>query len=206
MKTDVLVIGSGIAGLVSALRLAEDRQRQITVITRAKQPEECNSFYAQGGIVSRGKDDSAEALVNDVLRAGAGLSNPPAVELLAQKGPKLVEEMLVNHADIPFDRDQDGELIYTLEAAHSYNRILHVSDLTGKAIMLGLLNKLKEHNNIQLLTAHTAIDLITFPHHALDELAVYKPPICLGTYALNQKSQTVIPIIARHTILATGGL
>ena len=206
MKTDVLVIGSGIAGLVSALRLAEDRQRQITVITRAKQPEECNSFYAQGGIVSRGKDDSAEALVNDVLRAGADLSYPPAVELLAQKGPKLVEEMLVNHADIPFDRDQDGELIYTLEAAHSYNRILHVSDLTGKAIMLGLLNKLKEHNNIKLLTAHTAIDLITFPHHALDELAVYKPPICLGTYALNQKSQTEIPIIARHTILATGGL
>jgi len=206
MKTDVLIIGSGIAGLVTALRLAEDRQRQITILTRAEQPEESNSYYAQGGIVSRSDDDSADVLINDILKAGAGLSNPLAVDMLAHQGPELVEKVLIDQANVPFDRDDNGNLIYTLEAAHSKKRILHVSDLTGKAIIISLLKKIKEYSNINLLTAHTAVDLITFPHHALDPLAVYKPPVCLGTYAFNQISQEVIPIIANQTVLASGGL
>ena len=84
IETDVLVIGCGIAGASAALRLAEDRQRQIMVITRAYDPEDCNTRYAQGGIVARGKDDTPEMLVNDILRAGAGLSLPGAAKILAE--------------------------------------------------------------------------------------------------------------------------
>ncbi len=89
MRTDILIIGSGIAGATAALRLAHDRQRQITLLNRAEEPTESNSRYAQGGIVGRGADDTADILVDDVLAAGAGLSFPPAVRLLAEEGPRL---------------------------------------------------------------------------------------------------------------------
>ena len=91
IQTDVLIIGSGIAGATAALRLAQDSQRQITVITRAHDPEETNTRYAQGGIVASAEDDSPDLLVEDVLRAGAGLSLPSAVRLLAEEGPAFVE-------------------------------------------------------------------------------------------------------------------
>jgi L-aspartate oxidase len=206
MQTDVLVIGSGISGAIAALRLAEDSQRQITVITRAAEAIEANSRYAQGGIVGRGLDDSPELLAEDIRRAGAGLCYEPAVAMLAEMGPRLLQELLIEQAHTPFDRDENGRPAMGLEGAHSRPRILHVSDMTGKAIMVALLKKMKAAPNIQLLTGHTAIDLITFPHHAIDPLKVYKEPVCLGTYAFNQTDHTVTPIIANHTILATGGL
>lgn len=206
MKTDVLIIGCGIAGAISALQLARDSQRQITILTQANVALESNSRYAQGGIVGRGPDDSSELLKNDILQAGAGLCHQPAVELLTTQGPKLLEEILIQEAGVPFDSNLAGELVYGLEAAHSLPRILHVSDMTGKAIMESLLAKLKEFSNITLLTGHTAIDLITFPHHALDPMQVYQQPVCLGAYAYRQAEKTVIPVIANHTILATGGI
>ncbi|MDH3284605.1 MAG: FAD-dependent oxidoreductase, partial [Acidobacteriota bacterium] len=114
MQTDTLIIGCGIAGATAALRLAEDRERQITIVTREGDPAESNSSYAQGGIASRGADDSTELLVEDVLRAGAGLSWPPAVELLAESGPRLVEELFVAEGEPDFDRGADGALVYGL--------------------------------------------------------------------------------------------
>jgi L-aspartate oxidase len=206
MQTDVLVIGSGIAGVVSALRLAEDKQRQVTIITRAAEAIEANSSYAQGGIVGRGPDDSPELLAGDIIRAGAGLCHPPAVEQLASLGPRLLDEILINQAQTPFDRDEKDQLAMGLEGAHSRSRVLHVSDMTGRAIMEALLAKVKATPNIQLLTGHTAIDLITFPHHATDPLRVYQEPVCLGTYAFNQTNESISPIVAEQTILATGGL
>ena len=184
MQTDILVIGSGISGAISALRLAEDKQRQITIITRADNAIEANSSYAQGGIVGRGMDDTPELLVNDILDAGAGLCHPPAVEQLAKLGPGLLDELLIKQAGTPFDRNDQGQLSMGLEGAHSRSRILHVSDMTGRAIMESLLAKIQEYPNIQLLTDHTAIDLITFPHHAIDPLRIYQAPRCLGTYAV----------------------
>ncbi len=92
LETDVLIIGSGIAGAAAALRLAQDRQRQVLVITRAARAEECNTHYAQGGIVGRGPGDSPDLLARDVLAAGAGLSLPAAVRLLAEEGPDLVQQ------------------------------------------------------------------------------------------------------------------
>lgn len=206
MQTDILIIGSGIAGATAALRLSEDRERQITVITRANEPVESNSQYAQGGIVGRGDDDSFEMLTEDVLRAGDGLSYPPAVEVLAEEGPRVIRELLMDRAGVEFDRDSAGALVYGLEAAHSRRRILHVGDLTGKAIMRALIAELKKQPNVQLLTGYTAVDLLTFPHHALEPLSVYAPLTCHGAYTFNQATQKVEAILAAQTILATGGL
>ncbi len=206
MQTEVLILGSGIAGVVTAIQLAADTQRQITVLTRASDPLESNSRYAQGGIVSRGVDDQAEILIDDILRAGAGLCYAPAVEIIAREGPQWIEKILINQAKVPFDRDAQNELVFGLEAAHSSRRILHVRDTTGKAIMVALLQNLKSHPNVTVLTNHTAIDLITIPHHARDPMAVYDSPVCVGAYTLNQQEGNVFPIIAEHTVLATGGL
>jgi L-aspartate oxidase len=206
MQTDVLVIGSGIAGSTAAIQLARDAQRQITIITRSEEAIDSNSSYAQGGIIGRGPDDSIEMLEEDILTAGAGLSYPPAVKLLAERGPELLKQVLMEQAGVEFDRDPEGNLMMGLEAAHSRRRILHVGDGTGEAIMKGLLHTLEGIPNIKLLRKHTVVDLITFPHHASDPLAVYKPLTCHGAYVFDQETRQVVPILARQTILATGGV
>lgn len=206
MQTDVLIIGCGIAGATAALRLAADRQRQITIVTRAEDPIDSSSSHAQGGIVGCGQDDTSALLVDDVIRAGAGLSYPPAVEILAEEGPRLIDDILVSLAGVDFDCTASGEYYFTQEAAHSKRRILHVGDTTGNAIMTALLRKVIDQQNITLLTGHVSVDLLTFPHHALDPRAVYASPKCHGAYVFNQKTQEVIPILARYTVLATGGL
>ncbi len=206
MQTDVLIIGCGIAGATAAIELARDPQRQITIITRADEPIDSNSSHAQGGIVTRGEDDSAELLEEDVLTAGAGLSYPPAVKQLAELGPKLLQDVLIDKARLEFDRDASGVLMMGLEAAHTRRRILHVGDGTGEAIMQGLLRVVSGISNITLLTGHTVVDLITFPHHASDPLAVYQTLTCHGAYVFNQETRRVEVILARKTILATGGV
>ena len=105
LETDVLIIGCGIAGAAAALRLAQDQEREILVITRAPDPEESNSRYAQGGIVSRGdEDDTPELLAQDIEAAGAGLTWPEAARLLAEDGPELVNNVLINEAGVAFLR------------------------------------------------------------------------------------------------------
>ena len=203
MDCDVLILGCGIAGASAALELARDRERQITVVTRAAEANDSNSAWAQGGIVSRGIDDTPALLAGDVLAAGAGLSLPPAVELLAEQGPILLEQVLVARG-VDFDHDERGALLYGMEGAHSKRRILHIGDTTGRAIMDALLCALSEHPNIRLLSCRTAVDLITFPHHARNPTAVYERPVCHGAYLLNQPSGEIEPITARATILATG--
>ena len=206
MQTDVLIIGSGIAGAAAALRLAQDSQRQITLLTRTENPIESNSCYAQGGIVGRGTDDSHDLLVEDVLAAGAGLSYPPAVEQLATQGPRLLQEILIDACGVQFDRDDTGRIAYGLEAAHNRRRILHIGDATGRAIMQAMLARIASQPNIRLVTGKTVVDLITFPHHASDPLAAYEPVACHGAYAFDQEARHVEPIQATQTILATGGL
>jgi L-aspartate oxidase len=206
VETDVLIIGCGIAGASAALRLAEDRQRQITVITRARDPEESNTRHAQGGIVTLGEGDSIDRIVGDILAAGAGLSFPSVVRILAEEGPPLVQRLLVEQARVPFDRTPDGALDLGREAAHSLPRILHVGDATGKAIIRGLHALMAERPNIRIVNSATAVDLITFPHHARDPLAVYQPITCHGAYVFDQASGGVNRYLADVTILATGGL
>jgi L-aspartate oxidase len=206
VHSDVLIIGCGIGGATAALRLAQDRQRQITLVTRAAEPEESNTCYAQGGIVTLGEDDSADLIVRDVLEAGAGLSLPAAVRVLAEQGPRLVDEVLIGAAGVRFDREPDGRLAYGREGAHSRPRILHVGDATGKAIIHALVAALRELPNVHLVTNATAVDLITFPHHARDPLTVYGPIACHGAYIFEQGQRTVHRYLAGATILATGGL
>lgn len=206
VEADVLVIGAGIAGLATALRLARDRQREIVVLTREAEPQEGATRYAQGGIATLGPDDSPELLVADILRAGAGLSLRRAAEILAEEGPRLVQEILIEEAGVPFDRTSEGDLHYTREGGHPRNRILHVEDRTGEAIVQALHRLLKEFANIRLVTRATAVDLIVFPHHARDPLAVHKPITCHGAYVLDQTSGEVHCYLAGATVLATGGL
>jgi L-aspartate oxidase len=206
IRTHTLIIGCGIAGITAALRLSDDPSHQVTIITRASQQADSNSAWAQGGIVTRGLDDSPALLVTDILHAGAGLSSPAAARLLAEAGPELVQSVLVERCGVRFDRDPHGEYIYGLEAAHSTRRIVHVGDKTGAAIIDGMLATLAGLPNVTLLTDHTAVDLITFPHHALDPLAIYEPIHCHGAYVLDRRSGEVIRVLAGHTVLATGGL
>lgn len=206
LQTDVLIVGCGIAGASAALRLAQDRQRQVTVITRAADPHESNTYYAQGGIVTVGKEDSADLLVADILAAGAGLSLPAAARILAEEGPGLVREVLVERAGVVFDRTSDGRRDFGREGAHSRPRVLHVGDATGRAIVRALVAVLRQLPNVHFITEATAVDLITFPHHANDPLTVYQPITCHGAYVFEQPHRTVRRYLAGATILATGGL
>ena len=176
------------------------------MLTRDLDPEESNTRYAQGGIVSRGPDDNAESLVADILAAGAGASSPQAARTLAEEGPRLVDEILVQAAGVAFDRTPEGDLAWGTEAAHSHRRILHVGDTTGRAITAALIAQLRARPNVRLVTHATAIDLITFPHHSRDPLAAYRPISCHGAYVFDRHERTVHRHLAAATILATGGL
>jgi L-aspartate oxidase len=206
IEADVLVIGCGIAGATAALRLAQDRQRDVLVVSRAAVPEESNTRYAQGGIVSRGLGDSQELLARDILAAGAGLSLPSAVRLLADEGPQLVQRLLIGEAGVPFERDAAGDLSCAREGGHSLARVLHVGDSTGRAIEQALIDRLKQLPNVTLRTNSTAVDLITSSHHARDPLAVYRPITCHGAYVFDRDESAVHRVLARATVLATGGL
>ncbi len=202
---DVLVLGSGIAGATTALQLA-DAGIDVLLVTRAREPEESNTFYAQGGIIYEGKGDSAALLIEDLERAGAGHCNPEAVAVLAEEGPRLVREILLEKVSVGFDLTGNGDLSLVREGSHAASRIIHAADATGKAIEIALLKRLKQHPNVRILSAHTAIDLLTPSHHSRNRLAVYEPQSCVGAYVLDQIGDRVISCLAKKTVLATGGL
>jgi L-aspartate oxidase len=205
-RADVLILGSGIAGLATAIQLAQNPRRQIILLTRSGDLHDSNTFWAQGGIIHRGPGDSAELLVEDILAAGAGASLPEAAKILAAEGPQLLEEVLIRDAGVQFDRDPGGSLAYSQEAAHSRRRILHVGDATGTAISNGLVALLKRYPNIEVLSDATAVDLVTYPHHSRDPLDSYRPIACHGAYVFDRKGKAIHRTLAGFTVLATGGL
>ncbi len=205
IETDVLIIGSGIAGCVAALELAEAGV-DVTIVTRSTQPEESNTRYAQGGIIYTGPDDSPKLLAEDIQYAGAGICNPRAVEILASEGPELVKKILLDKLNIPFDRNPDGTLSLAREGGHSVARILHAGDMTGSIIEQELIKAIIKEKKITLLTNKTAVDLLTPAHHSLNRLTVYEPTTCIGAYLLDQLTGVVQRVFAKVTILATGGI
>jgi L-aspartate oxidase len=206
-ETDVLVIGSGLAGCAAAVAAAR-RGARVLVLTKAAKPEESNTWYAQGGIIYRGKADSPAKLAADILAAGAGLCYPPAVDLLAREGPRLVDDVLINDVHVAFDRVDDGSeaLDLTAEAAHSTARIVHHADTTGRSIEEAMLAAVAREPRIEVRTGQTAVDLLTLSHHSQDPTDVYAPPACVGAYVFDQATRRVETVLARETILATGGL
>ncbi len=207
MKTDILIIGSGLAGCAAALAAAK-RDVEVTLLTRSPQPEESSTFWAQGGIIYQGADDSPQKLVADILAAGAGLSSPEAAVLVSREGPRLVKEILIDELEVPFDESpgHSSRWDLTAEAAHSLPRILHHKDQTGLAIQRAFIERIASYPRVKLLCAATAVDLLTISHHSEEPLDVYKAPTCIGAYALDQASGEIFPILAKETILATGGL
>ncbi|HUI88235.1 MAG TPA: L-aspartate oxidase [Anaerolineales bacterium] len=204
--TDVLIIGSGIAGIAAAIQLAKNPNRRIILLNRSADIHKSNTFWAQGGIIHRGPGDSAELLIKDILEAGAGASLPESARILAEEGPHLIDEILIGQAKIQFDRDAEGGLAYGQEAAHSCRRIVHVGDGTGAAISNGLVELLKDYPNIEVLSNATAVDLITYPHHSRDPLDNYRSVKCYGAYVFDRNGKAIHRTLAAITILATGGL
>ncbi len=205
LETEVLVIGSGIAGATTALGLADAGVR-VTVVTRAREPGESNTWYAQGGIIYQGVADTPERLAEDVERAGAGHCNSRAVKILAEEGPGLVRRLLMERVGVRFDREESGDLSLALEGGHVVPRIVHAADTTGRAIEDALLRAVAAHPNVEILAGCTAIDLLTPSHHSLNRRDVYEPWSCVGAYVLDQASGQVMRCLARQTVLATGGL
>jgi L-aspartate oxidase len=204
LKTDVLIIGCGIAGASAALEAAKSGLK-IVVITKNDRLEESNTFYAQGGIVSLGPDDNPELLKEDIIQTGDGINNLKAVDLLSKEGKKMVDNILIKELNIPFMRSSPESLDYAQEGGHSRRRILHIRDTTGKTIEEKFIASLKNYSNVTILSGHTAVDLLTVPHHSKNPTAFYRESQCIGCYVLDNRSKKVKILFAPYTILATGG-
>ncbi|MEA1936821.1 MAG: L-aspartate oxidase [Patescibacteria group bacterium] len=206
LKADVLIIGAGIAGSVAALELAEDKEIRVLLVTKEKNIQESATFYAQGGIVGRGENDTEEKLRKDILNAGAGLCNEQAVEIIAKEGPQLIERILIKKANVKFNKNEKNKYDHTREAAHSEKRILYSGDNTGKEIETKLIKAVKNRKNIKILADCTLVDLLTLPHHAVDSRKIYENKKCAGCYLLNNKNGQIKIVLTKKTVLATGGI
>lgn len=201
-KYDFLVIGSGIAGMSFALKVAEKGKVGIICKTGI---EEANTFYAQGGIASVTKPtDNFDKHIEDTLICGGGLCNRAAVEKVVREAPAQIEE-LVNWG-VNFDRDEKGGFDLHREGGHSEFRILHHRDNTGQEIQDSLIRAIKKHPKIELFENHFAVELIT-QHHLGVTVTRQTPDItCYGVYVLDQKSGKVETFLSKTTIIATGGV
>ena len=195
---DVLVIGSGLAGMSTALRLAGSRK--VALVTKHELLDAASS-WAQGGIAAvMEASDSVEDHIRDTHVAGAGLCHDDAVRFVVERGRSAVE-WLVSQG-VPFTRyaDHQEDLHLTREGGHSHRRIVHAADATGRAVQKTLVSQLKSHPNIDVLEWHIAIDLITSR-----KLGESGPNRVWGAYVLDRKGGHVKTVSARHTVLATGG-
>lgn len=205
MQTDFLVIGSGIAGLTYALKVAQHYpEKKVIVITKAAS-DETNTKYAQGGIavVNDLENDSFEKHIEDTLIAGDGLCNKEIVEIVVKEGPARVNEIIEWGAQ--FDKDAEGDFKLGREGGHSQYRILHHKDVTGKEMERALLDAVHRQSNIEIINHCFVVDVIT--QHHLGYLVTKSTPdiCCYGVYVLNTRNHRIEKILSKITLLATGG-
>ena len=192
--TDYLVIGSGLGGLYFALRAAE--HGQVVVVTK-KRPSDTATDWAQGGIAAvLGDDDTLQGHIDDTLLVGDGLCKPDIVELCVREGPAHVRNLAA--LGVAFERDARGEFELGREGGHSARRVAHHKDTTGHAIHSALLAAVERHPRIAVLADHIAIDLLSMGKYGGE-------PACFGAYVLDTARGNVITLVARATVLATGG-
>jgi L-aspartate oxidase len=201
-KFDFLILGSGIAGLSFALKVAA--RGRVAIITK-KDRAESNTNYAQGGIAAvTSKEDTFEMHVRDTLEAGAGLCKEPVVRAIVEEGPARVAELIELGMQFSVRDDPSGkggtELDLGREGGHSKRRILHAKDVTGREIERALLAAIAAQPNIEILENHFAIDFIT-----VQKLGLAGPNRCLGVYALDKTAGRVETFSAANVLLATGG-
>ncbi|WP_062365706.1 L-aspartate oxidase [Variovorax paradoxus] len=191
---DVLIVGSGLAGLSAALHLAPTHR--VAVLTK-RALNDGSSAWAQGGIAAvLAAGDSFDAHVEDTLVAGAGLCDPEATRLVVEGAPEAIAWL--RELGVPFS-EEGGGLHLTREGGHSQRRIVHVTDATGAAVQRTLIEQVRRTPNISLFEHHTLVDLVTGTGLGL------KDPACAGLYALDDQTDEVLAFRAPHTILATGG-
>ncbi|MEP7256637.1 MAG: L-aspartate oxidase [Ferruginibacter sp.] len=205
MQTDFLVIGSGIAGLTYALKVAQDcPDKTVTILTKT-QSDETNTKYAQGGIagVMDLDHDSFQKHIDDTLIAGDGLCNKHIVEIVVKEGVERIEEIIEWGAR--FDKESDGDFKLGKEGGHSEFRILHHKDVTGKEMERALLAAIAKQKNINLISHCFVLDIIT-QHHLGYLITKATPDVeCYGVYVLNQGTNKIEKIISKITMLASGG-
>jgi len=203
-KTDILIIGLGLAGMTAAITAAKSGKK-VTIITKTKELASGNTPWAQGGIVYKGLNDSPSQLKKDIMQAGAGHCWEEAVEHLCTHGPTLVKEILIDTLQTNFDQTKNV-LKRVSEGGHSNSRVIYNADKTGKSIYDAALLYLEKLDNVEILNNHMAIDLLTFSHHSTASTDIYKKPACFGAMVLNKKKNKVIAMLASKTILASGGI
>lgn len=200
-KYDFLIIGSGIAGLSVALKVA--KKGRVCIVTKSTD-DESNTKYAQGGVaVVTDGTDSFDKHINDTLIAGDGLCDPKIVDIVVKEGPDRIQE-IIEYGTI-FDKTTTGDYDLAKEGGHSEHRVLHYKDITGLEIERSLLKKVHQNQNIKVCTHFFALDLLT-EHHLGQEVNKSSEDIhCFGIYALNSQNGEVEKILAKKTIMASGG-
>ncbi len=206
IETDVLIIGTGIAGSTAALVLAENGIDTV-MITKGSDFSAANTYYAQGGIAALGgtETDTPEQFIDDIMKVGGGVNYRKAVEHVVNESERLVKDILIEKIKVPFST-VNGKYDLAREGAHSQRRIFNVKDMTGRLIQESFLTYLKKLDKLKILFNHTAIDLLSYPHHSTNFERMYEEPATIGAYVLNQTSEKVMRIFARRVILASGGL
>ncbi|MGE0080620.1 MAG: L-aspartate oxidase [Thiohalomonadaceae bacterium] len=196
VSCDVLILGSGAAGLTAALNIAD--HASVLVVSKGSLAESC-TLYAQGGVAAvLDEGDSIESHVEDTLRAGAGLCHEDVVRFTAERAPAAIHRLIALGVPFTLEEDQSGFHL-TREGGHSHRRIIHAADATGRAIEQSLLEHARRHANITLLEQHIAVDLITTAKLGQGRNR------CVGAYVLDRVHGRVKAIAARFVILATGG-